>query len=165
MITRKFVLAALAAVVSIATCGTASAAVWEWRCQGKVGDQQLIFNRHSMAIIDGETNLGNIEKNGDKITTALEDAGTNYDTNNGNDGLVPAIEFTSHDDKKLKVMLTEKSSRRVLHRARMVACRDETTDIFRKVYSFKRDNEAAREITLQCYEYQLSTRGGRKGCD
>ncbi len=165
MITRKFILAALAAAVSIAACGTASAAVWEWRCQGKVGDQQLIFNRDSMAIIDGETKLGDIAKNEAKITTALEEAGTNYDPGDANEGLAPTLEFTSHDDQKHKVVLTEKSSVRVSHRARTVACRDETTDISRKVYSFQRDSEAPREITLQCLNYQLSTKGGRKGCN
>jgi hypothetical protein len=32
------------------------------------------------------------------------------------------------------------------------------------VYRFQREDEPARDITMQCFEYQLSTRGGRKGC-
>lgn len=47
----------------------------------------------------------------------------------------------------------------------MICGRDEVTDTFRKVYRYERDNETPRTLTMQCIEYTLSTRGGRKGCD
>ena len=73
--------------------------------------------------------------------------------------------FTRPDDPKRKVMLTEKSSRKISHKHELICGRDEDTDLYRKVYSYQRENEPARDITMQCMEYQLSTRGGRKGCD
>ncbi|HEY4142391.1 MAG TPA: hypothetical protein VGM57_13315 [Pseudolabrys sp.] len=161
MAKRIFVLAAL--VLTLAS-NTASAAIWEWRCQGQLGDQQVVFNRESLAVIDSKKPLAKIGDN-DKIAAMLKDAGTTYEPGNGNDGLVQTIEFTGSGDNKHKIVLTEKSSRRVSHRAKLICGRDETTDIFRTVYSFQRDSEPPRDITMQCLDYQLSTRGGRKGCD
>ena len=34
----------------------------------------------------------------------------------------------------------------------------------RKVYRYQLENEPERNITMQCIEYQLSTRAGRPGC-
>ena len=61
--------------------------------------------------------------------------------------------------------LTEKSSRRISHTHKLICGRDEDTGIFRKVYSYARENDPPHDITMQCMEYQLSTRDGRKGCD
>jgi hypothetical protein len=47
----------------------------------------------------------------------------------------------------------------------VICGRDEDTDLYRKVYRYERDGEPARDVTMQCMEYQLSTRGGRKGCN
>ena len=58
----------------------------------------------------------------------------------------------------------EKASRKLSHTHKLICGRDEDTDIYHKVYSFRRENEPARDIVMQCMEYQLSTRGGRKGC-
>ncbi len=43
----------------------------------------------------------------------------------------------------------------------MVCGRDEEKTITRKVYRLERSGEPARDITMQCMEYMLSTRGGR----
>ena len=58
----------------------------------------------------------------------------------------------------------EKSSKCISHKRRPFCGRDEDTDVYRKTFSLQRENEAPRDITMQCMEYQLSTRGGRK-CD
>jgi hypothetical protein len=73
--------------------------------------------------------------------------------------------FMRKDDPKAKVTLSEKSSRRISHKSKLICGRDEDTDVYRKVYYYEREDEPARDITMQCMEYQLSTRGGRKGCD
>ncbi len=150
----------------IAPSGGASAGVWDWRCQGQLGDQQVVFNRESMAVLDSKKPLDDImNKNSEeKIGALLKGASVTYEPQNGNDGLSGTLEFVRHDDPKHKVVLTEQSSKKISRKARLICGRDETTDIFRKVYRYQRDDEPARDITMQCLEYQLSTRGGRKGC-
>jgi hypothetical protein len=74
------------------------------------------------------------------------------------------MSFMRKDDAKRKLTLTEKSSQRMSRRHKLICGRDEDEDIFRKVYRYQRDDEPARDITMQCLEYQLSTLGERKGC-
>jgi hypothetical protein len=66
---------------------------------------------------------------------------------------------------KPKLTLTEKSSRKISGKHHVICHRDEDTDIYRKVYRYQREDEAARDITMQCIEYQLSTSGGHRDCD
>jgi hypothetical protein len=87
-----------------------------------------------------------------------------YNPGDINGGLIEAMDFTRADDPKRKIVLTEKSSRKISHSHKLICGRDQDEDIFRKVYRFQREDEPARDITMQCFEYQLSTRGGRKGC-
>lgn len=110
-------------------------------------------------------NLGKLR--GDKaLNDLIKDGAVGYDAQNVNSGFEEkAIEFTRDKEPKGKITLTEQSSRRVSHRARLICGRDEVIDTFRKVYRYARDNEKPRTFTLQCSEYTLSTRGGRKGCD
>jgi len=62
-------------------------------------------------------------------------------------------------------VLTETKSRRIYHKHELICGYDENTDIYRKTYRFQRDDEPAHHISMQCMEYQLSTLGGRNGCD
>jgi hypothetical protein len=149
---------------ALATPGGASAGIWAWRCQGQLGEQQVIFNRDSMAVIDSKQPLGDIRHNDAKTITLLQEAGVTYQPQNSNDGLTSPIEFIRADDAKRKIVLTEKTSRRTSHQHKMICGRDEDTDIYRKVYRFEREAEPAHDITMQCLEYQLSTAGGRR-CD
>jgi hypothetical protein len=150
----------------LAATNGASAAIWAWGCQGQLGDQQVIFNRYSMVIVDTKVKMGDIRKlrMDDIELPPGSPSSVAYDTPNG-DGFEKTMEFPRHDDAKRKIVLSEKSSRRISHKHKLICGRDEDTDIFRKVYSFQRENEPARDITMQCMEYQLSTRDGRKGCD
>ena len=69
--------------------------------------------------------------------------------------------FTHGEDAKQKITLTEKSSKTVLNHTAMVCGRDEDKTITRKVYRLERSSKSARDITMQCMEYMLTTRGGR----
>jgi len=142
----------------------ASAAVWEWRCHGETGGQWVLFNRDAMAVVDAKQAKGG-KLSDEKVSALIKDADINYAPQNTNDGLVGTIEFIHPSDAKRKIVLTEKSSRRISHKHKLICGRDEDTDIYRKVYRYQREDEPARDITMQCLEYQLSTRGGRKGCD
>ncbi len=157
---------ALAAFGVIAASSGASAAVWAWGCQGQLGGQQVIFNRYALAVVDSKKPLGKLDKlTNDKIDDLITGDSVRYEPQNTNDGFERTIEFLHSADPKRKLTLIEKSSRKISSRSKLICGRDESTDITRKVYSYQRENEPAREITMQCIEYQLSTRGGRKGCD
>ena len=56
--------------------------------------------------------------------------------------------------------MAERSSRTLSHMQGVVCGRDEETQIFREVFSYQRDNEPEREVTMQCIDYVLTTRGG-----
>lgn len=126
----------------------------------------MIFNRYSMVVVDTNQKLGDIRKlKMDKIDLPPgSPPSVAYDAPNG-DGLEKTMEFTRGDDDKRKLILTEKSSRLISHKHKIICGRDEDTDVTRKVFSYQREDEPARDITMQCMEYQLSTRGGRKSCD
>ncbi len=144
----------------------ASAAIWAWGCQGQLGDQQVIFNRESMVVVDTKQKMGDIRKLRMTKIELPKELPPHVDYNPGdiNGGLIEAMDFTRADDPKRKIVLTEKSSRKISHSHKLICGRDQDEDIFRKVYRFQREDEPARDITMQCFEYQLSTRGGRKGC-
>ena len=150
--------------VALLFSSAASAGIWDWRCQGQLGAQQVVFNRESMAVLDSRKPLGDIKNSEESIGALLKGASAIYQPQNGNDGISGTLEFIRDDEPKHKVVLIEQSSKKVSRKARLICGRDETTDIFRKVYRYQRDDEPVRDITMQCLEYQLSTRGGRKGC-
>jgi hypothetical protein len=47
---------------------------------------------------------------------------------------------------------------------RVICNRDEDADIYRKVYRYQREDETARDITMQRIDDQLSITGGGRGC-
>ena len=140
----------------------ASAAVWAWGCQAQIGGQQIIFNRFSLVVVDTKVKMGNVRNL--RLTEIDLPPGSppsvKYVPEDVNGGFEKTMNFTRKDDPKAKVTLTEKSSRRISHKSKLICGRDEDTDIYRKVYRFQREDEPARDITMQCMEYQLSTRGG-----
>jgi hypothetical protein len=165
-ITSMRFIACLSVIIAlIAAANGACAAIWEWGCQGQLGGQQVIFNRYSAVIVDGDRKLGNIRKLFmDRIKVPPELGGVSYEPQDVNVGLIDSIAFTRSDDPKRTLTFTEKSSKKISSRSRLVCGRDESTEITRKVYRYQLENGPARDITMQCIEYQLSTRGGRPGC-
>ena len=71
------------------------------------------------------------------------------------------MEFTQDDRLAETVILTEKSSLQIKATQRRVGPRDEYVTTFRKVYRYQRGTETPRDITMECIEYDLSTKGGR----
>jgi hypothetical protein len=169
---RKLAAAFLTCLAAALTTRSASAAVWHWACQGELGDQRILFDRDGLYIGSGKDPAAKpVKATADSIREAivfLKKGGnfTEFGPEEFNGGLESPITFSRADDNKQtqKVVFTERSSKRISHQHRIVACRDEDTDLYRKVYRYERGGESARDITMQCMEYQLSTRGGRK-CD
>jgi hypothetical protein len=166
--------AVLAGLATALTAGSATAAVWQWACRGETGGQRVLFDRDGLYIAAGSEPAAPPGKFTMESVTGpivlLKKAGgfIEFGPPQGDDELASkVIVFSRTDDSKheQKVAFTAQSSKRISHRHRIVACRDEDTDLYRKVYRYERDGEPARDIVMQCMEYQLSTKGGRKECD
>ena len=163
---NRIIACLLAALGVITTTGGAFAGVWAWGCQGQLGEQQVIFNRYSLYVVESKKPFGSVHKlTGEKIDGLIKGDSTEYSPNNGNDGFAKEITSERVGDAKRKLTLTEKSSRKISGKHRVICHRDEDIDIYRKVYRYTREDEPARDITMQCIEYQLSTSGGHRSCD
>jgi hypothetical protein len=44
----------------------------------------------------------------------------------------------------------------------LIRGRDDDTDVYRKIFSYEREDDPARDITKQCLWYQIPIRGERK---
>jgi hypothetical protein len=169
----KRLAAALAGLATALMAGSAPAAVWHWACRGETGGQRVMFDQDGLYIAAGNEPAAPPGKLTMESVTEpivlLRKGGdfTEFGLPEGNDGLgSKVLTFPRTDDNKQeqKVTFTARSSKLISHRHRMVACRDEDTDLYRKVYRYERDGEPARDIAMQCMEYQLSTKGGRTDC-
>lgn len=163
-----------AALAAIGAAGDAAAGVWRWGCIGPLGDQQILFTRYNLIVVPAKPARGKLEDIiasndlAQGLAQALAQGASDieqYIATDVNSGFTPTLEFTRGDDGKNKITLAEKSSRRLSHHAAMVCGRDEERDVYRKVYRYQHNDEAPRDITLQCMEYTLSTRGGRPCID
>jgi hypothetical protein len=153
-----------AAVAASAPLSTADAGVWAWGCQGKLGDQQVILNRYGVRVIDTKEKLGNIHKIiNDELGIVTTGEGAIYESIASESETAP-LQFIRDKNDKLKLLMTEKSSKKISSKSKLICGRDESTELTRKVYRYQREDEPARDITMQCIDYQLSTMGGRR-CD
>jgi hypothetical protein len=159
-----------AALALAALPDDASAALWKWGCNGPLGDQQIISTRDQLLLIPGKPPLKDKLRDlifSDDLTTngniPKDDADIeNYSADDWNSGLVKDMTFTRNDQSGRKLTLTEKSSKTLSHKIVLVhGCRDEITDRFRKVYRYQSADDPAHNITLECIDYLLTTRGGR----
>ncbi len=162
----RIVAGLVAAFGLIGTSTGASAAIWAWGCQAQVGAQQIIFNRYSMVVVDTKQKMGDVRRLRPTEIDPPPGSPPNvkYVAEGDDEPFEKTIVFKRPDDDKRKVTFTEKSSHKISHTHKLICGRDEDTDLYRKVYSYQREDEPVRTITMQCMEYQLSTRGGRKGC-
>jgi hypothetical protein len=154
------------ALAAIGVASDASAGVWRWGCIGPLGDQQILFSRYHLIVVPAKPPRGKLEDiiASDDLAQGATDV-EQYIATDVNSGFTPTLEFTRGNDGQNKLTLTEKSSKRLAHHAAMVCGRDEERNVFRKLYRYRHNDEAPRDITLQCMEYTLSTRGGRPCID
>jgi hypothetical protein len=155
-----------AVLAAVCGAGQASAAVWHWGCIGPLGDKQILFTRFNLIVVATKPPLGDLENiiGLDDLAKGASDI-EQYIATDANSGFTPTLEFSLGDHGKNKITLSEKSSKRLSHHSAMVCGRDQTRDVFRKVYRYRHNDDAPRDVTLQCMEYTLSTRGGRPCID
>jgi hypothetical protein len=160
----------LAVLAASAPLAGANAGILSWGCFGQVGDQLVAFNRDGLYVTTRKEPLKIRKPSVDAIEKVVSDIkssdapSVSYIVDN-DDGLAGPLGYSRVDDIKHKLVLTRQSSKVISSKNRMICGRDESTDLSRNVYRLERDGEPSLDITMQCFEYQLSTRGGRKGCD
>jgi len=166
---RRLILLSVAFAASMPW--SAQAAIYKYGCLGRLGDQQIIFDDTALYIVKTGGHGSKPRKfSVDNFSGAIAAAKASKDLDAmyepADAGVLDeTMKFTRKEDEIRRVTLSEKSSRRLSHRHRVICWRDEDTDIYRKIYRYEREHEPARDITMQCYEYQLSTKGGHEGCD
>jgi hypothetical protein len=156
------------ALAALVITGDASAAIWRWGCAGPLGESQVVSGRYQLLVLPAKMPHGKLDEliylddlTTDKKLPKGADADiAAYDADDGNSGLDKEMTFARNDQSGRKLTLTEKSSKTLAHRV-VHGCRDQITDRFRKVYRFKTDDEPPRDVTLECIDYTLTTRGGR----
>ena len=161
----------LAMLAGSAPLAGAQAAILSWGCFGQAGDQVVAFNRDGLYVESRKEPLPKVRKPSvdaiEKVVTDIKngaDAAHSYIVDN-DDGLAGPLSYARLDDVKKKLVLTRQSTKTISSKKRLICGRDESTDLSRDVYRLTRDGEPSLDVTMQCFEYQLSTRGGRKGCD
>jgi hypothetical protein len=159
---KNAIAACLGLTIAIASTGIASAGDWQWGCMGQMGDEQILFSRYTLIIAPAKPPFGKLE-NLFRIADLSEkfpDAEA-YNAEEANNGMEKVMIYTSQDDPKNKLTLTEKSSKDLAHSHHLVCGRDEDNSTERKTYRVERPNTPPIDVTLTCREYMLTTRGGR----
>lgn len=153
-----------------APLATANAGILSWGCFGQAGDQLVAFNRDGLYVTTRKEPPKLRKPSVDAIEKVLSDIKNGAAPNvsyivDTEDGLAGPLSYSRVDDIKQKLVLTRQSSKALSSKNRTVCGRDESTDLSRNVYLMERSGEPLLAITMQCFDYQLSTRGGRKGCN
>jgi hypothetical protein len=146
----------------------ASAMAFRFACQGRLDEQRILFDFHTLYIASGNRPVG---KPGKFTKQSIEEAIASVKNGRGvtqlsadefNTAESMTFAFTEDGKQKQKVVLTEQSSKWISHSERVICSRVEQTDLYQKVYSYQRNDEPARDITMQCMDYVLSTPVDRK---
>ena len=159
---KRAIATSLGIVLCFLHAGAAAAGDWQWGCMGPMGHEQVLFSRYTLIIAPAKPALGKLEdlfRIAD-LSEKFPDA-EGYDANETNNGLQKTMTYTSKTNAKNQLTLTEKSSKTISHRHHLVCGRDEDNSTERKTYRLERTGKAPVDVTLQCREYTLSTRGGR----
>jgi hypothetical protein len=162
--------ALLTALVAVSTVESASAGISRWVCQGKIGDERILFGDGELFIASGKASAG---KAGKATAQSILDAFFAAKNGGGFTRFVLdvsdrplAITFSQTDSNKQtqKVVLFKQSSKQLWRRHKRICRRYENTTLFRTVYRYERDGEPARDLTMMCVEYEFTTNGGRQDC-
>ena len=150
-------------VITIGVAGDASAACGAGAVCGRSATSRCIFSPLGPGhAYRATTSLGTLRDVifRDDLTKGLDDY-EGYNLDDDNAGFQPKMTYTSQDDPKRRLIMIEKSSQRISHRSHLVCGRDEITDIFRKVYRFKRDGASAAKRHHAMHGISAHHHGGR----
>jgi hypothetical protein len=149
--------------IAAAMSSPASAAIWAWGCVGKLDTEQVSYNRDSLIVEPAKSSRVKLRQLINNDVELQTEEGIRFESDDGNSGFEKTMGFKrTYKDAEQKLVLTELSSRQISNRKGRVGPRDEITTLFKKDYRYALDGEPARTITMDCIEYTLTTKGGRK---
>jgi len=136
----------------LAAIAPATAGYWNYGCKGSVGDTAYLFDRNAFLIMPKALAKGDIAGLAKSEIFA-------FDADDNNSGLVPVLKFTRPAYPDQKVVLTEKSSKKVSEQTGHVGTREKSTVISRKTYHYQRlgwSDSPEADIAVDCIEYMLT---------
>jgi hypothetical protein len=137
-----------------ATTMPASAGYWNYGCQGNIdGNVAVMFDRNAFVIMPKEVARGDI------AGLAKSELFT-FDADDNNSGLQTVMKFSRGAYPDQKVVLTEKSSKKISEQNGHVGTREKSTVMSRKLYHYERlgweNGPLSADITMDCIEYMLT---------
>ena len=165
---RSFVIGIAAGLATTLAVAEARAGVWAWGCSGPAGPGHLLFNRLQLLRPVKAVPPASLfdlvlrdDMRSDRLFagTATADAPV-WEADDVNSGFDTRMVFERTGPAKDTVILTETGSKTLSSRT-IPGCRDETRTHYRKTYRVEHGTETPLSVTLDCWEYTLSTRGGR----
>ena len=147
-------LASIAAIVSWMLVGAtpATAGYWNYGCKGSLGDTALTFDRNTFLIMPKALATGDI------AGLAKSDIFA-FDADDNNSGFMTTMKFAHGAYPDQKIVLTEKSSKKISEQKGHVGSREQTTTTFSKTYHYERlgwTGKPEADIVMACIEYQLT---------
>jgi hypothetical protein len=136
----------------LATTTPATAGYWNYGCKGNFGDTAIVFDRNSLLIMPKALAKGD-------ITGLVKSEIFSFDANDNNSGLMPTMKFARGAYPDQKIVLTEKSSKKISEQTGHVGSREKTTTSYRKTYHYQRlgwQDSPGAEVAMDCIEYMLT---------
>src|SRR3982075_3248734 len=115
----------------LAAVTPASAGYWNYGCKGSIGDTTVTFDRNAFLIMPKGLARGDIAGLVNSEIFA-------FDADDNNSGFMTTMKFARGADPDQKIVLTEKSSKKISEQEGHVGSREKTTTTFRKTYHYQR---------------------------
>jgi hypothetical protein len=146
-------LASIATIVSWMLVGAtpATAGYWNYGCKGNLCDTALTL-RNTFLIMPKALATGDI------AGLAKSDIFA-FDADDNNSGFMTTMKFARGAYPDQKIVLTEKSSKKISEQKGHVGSREKTTTTFSKTYHYERLGWTGKpevDIVMKCIEYQLT---------
>ena len=118
----------------------------------KPGSTPGVFDRNSFLIMPRALGKGDV---GGLASSEI----FSFDADDNNSGFVPVMKFSRGAYPDQKIVLTEKSSKKIFEQSGHLGTREKTTTSYRKTYHYERvgwANSPEADIAMECIEYQLT---------
>jgi hypothetical protein len=130
----------------------APAGYWNYGCKGSVGDSAVTFDRNTFLVMPKALAKGDI---GGLVRSEI----FAFDADDNNSGFMTTMKFARGAYPDQKIVLTEKSSKKISEQNGHVGTREKTTTNFRKTYHYQRlgwTDSPEADIVMECIEYMLT---------
>ena len=139
---------------TLCAANPAKAGYWNYGCKGKLDDTTaVLFDRNTFLIMPRTSPKA--------ISPALSKTEIfGFDADDNNSGFEKTMKFARGAFPDQKVVLTEKSSKKISEQTGNVGSREKSTVISRKIYHYQRlgwtGGKLEADIAMDCIEYSLS---------